>query len=145
MSLTHPGTDQNREDVPGERRRGSSALIGACTSIVLGFASLQACAHAIVERSSPAAHAVVAPGQVMVTIDFNTRLDHARSRLSLEAPGGAVSRVALEANTPATAIGGRCELNSEGLWKLKWQVLAADGHITRGEIPFVVRFAKETR
>jgi methionine-rich copper-binding protein CopC len=28
---------------------------------------------------------------------------------------------------------------SAGEYTIRWQVLAADGHITRGEIPFVVQ------
>ncbi|TAI60323.1 copper resistance protein CopC, partial [Bradyrhizobium sp. Leo170] len=28
---------------------------------------------------------------------------------------------------------------SPGAWRLRWQVLSVDGHITRGDIPFTVR------
>ncbi len=143
MSLTQHGTVQDR----GTRGllRGRRALLAACASLLLAFVSPHAAAHAIVEKSTPQANAIVAPGPLAVTIVFNTRLDRARSRLALEAPDGAVTPIALDANTPATAIGGRGEVTSEGQWKLRWQVLATDGHITRGEIPFVVRFAKENR
>jgi methionine-rich copper-binding protein CopC len=26
-----------------------------------------------------------------------------------------------------------------GAWRVRWQVLAVDGHITRGDIPFTLR------
>jgi len=26
-----------------------------------------------------------------------------------------------------------------GAWRLRWQVLALDGHITRGDVPFAIR------
>lgn len=95
-------------------------------------------AHAIVVESSPAANASVSRGALDVVVRFNTRVDRARSRLFLEGPAGPPTPVALtEAKTP-TSIAGRGTVEKPGRWKLRWQVLAADGHITRGEIPFVV-------
>ena len=38
----------------------------------------------------------------------------------------------LEAPAPAAPL-------APGAWRLRWQVLALDGHITRGDIPFTLR------
>jgi methionine-rich copper-binding protein CopC len=95
-------------------------------------------AHAIVVKSSPAPNAAIVPGSLAVTVTFNTRLDRARSRLSLEAPDGRTTTVMLRDDLAPTTLGGHSELATPGRWKLRWQVLAADGHITRGEIPFRV-------
>lgn len=96
-------------------------------------------AHAIVVKSTPAASAIVAPGPLDVVLDFNARLDPARSRLLLEAPDGTTTPIAPGTGRAPTSISGRSEVRAPGRWKVRWQVLAADGHITRGEIPFQVR------
>jgi len=65
------------------------------------------------------------------------RIDALRSRLTLICPDGprkrlksqAISRDALLAEAKGLAA---------GAYRLRWQVLASDGHITRGEIPFTV-------
>jgi methionine-rich copper-binding protein CopC len=113
-----------------------------------GFVTLAACltivppaaqAHAIVVTSAPAANAVVPGGSLTITIGFNTRLDRVRSRLFVEGPDGVVTPVALSGDRGDTRLSGPAEVRTAGRWKVRWQVLAADGHITRGEIPFRVR------
>lgn len=95
-------------------------------------------AHAIVVSSQPAANAVVHGTTVEVVVRFNSRIDPVRSRLLLVRADG--SSTTLELNdTPspdmlATTVG---EL-APGPYRLRWQVLAIDGHITRGDIPFTV-------
>jgi methionine-rich copper-binding protein CopC len=96
-------------------------------------------AHAIVVTSTPAANAVVPAGPLVITVGFNTRVDRARSRLFVEGPDGITAAVELSSEGVPTAIAGRAEVRTAGRWKVRWQVLAADGHITRGEIPFRVR------
>jgi methionine-rich copper-binding protein CopC len=98
-------------------------------------------AHAIVVMSAPAANALVPAGALVITVGFNTRLDRTRSRLFVEGPDGVITSVALSSGGAETAIGGPAEVRTAGRWKVRWQVLAADGHITRGEIPFRVRGA----
>lgn len=96
-----------------------------------------AVAHAILMESTPAARASVAPGPMPVVLRFNSRIDAARSRLELR---GGAAPVTLKLAQP----GGpdMLETNVElapGAWVLRWQVLAVDGHITRGDVPFTVR------
>jgi methionine-rich copper-binding protein CopC len=42
-------------------------------------------------------------------------------------------------------LSGRAHVAAEGRWKLRWQVLSLDGHITRGEVSFSVRDAAPAR
>ena len=88
--------------------------------------------------SIPAAGAVVHDKSGRVTVRFNSRIDRVRSRLMLVRPDGTSSTLEL-ADTPGpdtldATIG---EL-TPGSYRLRWQVLAIDGHITRGDIPFTV-------
>ncbi len=118
-------------------RLDAIASIVPIAVLCLSFAT-SASAHAIVVRSSPATNAEVPAGSIDVALGFNTRLDKARSRLSLEGPGGLTTPVTLTTEDETTTLGGRAEVRTAGLWKVRWQVLAADGHVTRGEVAFRV-------
>jgi methionine-rich copper-binding protein CopC len=99
-------------------------------------------AHAIIVESSPAVNATVPGPDVAVVLRFNSRIDRARSNVSLAAaaaPKGAHPQTLALAPTDspdilkATAAG-----LVPGTYTLHWQVLSVDGHITRGDIPFKV-------
>lgn len=94
----------------------------------------------MVVASDPAAGASLAAAPRQVTVRFNSRIDHGRSRLVLVGPEAvqlplnlAPERepTVLEAALPGTPL-------APGAWRLRWQVLAVDGHITRGDIPFTL-------
>ena len=104
----------------------------------LAFAPAGASAHAILEQSEPAAGAAVPAGKVGMTFRFNSRIDRVRSRLTLIAPDHSqlVLRIgpAGQANVLETSV----KLTAPGAYVVRWQVLAIDGHITRGDVPFTV-------
>jgi copper resistance protein C len=101
-------------------------------------------AHAIVVVAKPAAQSTVAAGVLEIKLTFNSAIDPRRSSLRLLAPDGAESPVTLMAAGPG-ALAGRARAAVNGAWKLRWQVLSRDGHITRGDIPFFVRDADGIR
>jgi len=93
-------------------------------------------AHAILVDSQPAARATVPPGPAEIRLRFNSRIDHARSRLTLRS--GQTERVlAIDPASPADAMAASATL-VPGACVLRWQVLAVDGHITRGDVPLMV-------
>ena len=97
-----------------------------------------ASAHAILVASTPAAGASVPSGKVDMTFRYNSRIDRARSRLTLTAPDH--SQLVLKiipAGSPDT-LQASTELDKPGGYVVRWQVLAIDGHITRGDVPFTV-------
>jgi hypothetical protein len=99
-----------------------------------------AAAHAIVVASEPGAGATLAalPGQV--TIRFNSRLDHARSRLVLIGADNAQTPLAIAEDGDPVVLAAPLPAGlAAGEWRLRWQVLAIDGHITRGDIPFTLQ------
>jgi methionine-rich copper-binding protein CopC len=95
-------------------------------------------AHAIVVSSIPAAGAVVHDKSGTVVVRFNSRIDKVRSRLLLVRADGTSTALELgETPSPDTLTAAVGEL-APGAYRLRWQVLATDGHITRGDIPFTV-------
>jgi copper resistance protein C len=120
-------------------RRLVALLIAAgLGSAGLGLGSTAARAHAIVVASQPAAGAVVPGKTVAVVVRFNSRIDPVRSRLLLVRADGTSTTLELaDAQNPDTLAATVGEL-APGSYRLRWQVLAVDGHITRGDIPFTV-------
>lgn len=106
-----------------------------------------AMAHAILLESQPAARSTVAPGPCAVTLRFNSRIDHARSRLTLRssptddalaASAQPEKPLTLDPASPVDVLATTAIL-APGRYILRWQVLAVDGHITRGDVPLTVQ------
>jgi copper resistance protein C len=97
-----------------------------------------ALAHAVIVSASPTADQHVAAGKIAVRIEFNTRIDKERSRLQVTAPAGEKTDIPIDQDGEPNIVAGTTADLSPGAYVLRWQVLAIDGHITRGDIPFVV-------
>ena len=95
--------------------------------------------HAIVVSARPAVGTTLPQGELDVRLEFNSRIDRQRSRMVLHRPDGSDSRIVPAADAPPNVLAGRAEATIAGRWKLDWQVLSVDGHITRGEVGFSVR------
>ena len=91
--------------------------------------------------SVPAAGSTAQPGAAVLEFHFNSRIDHARSRLTLVWPDRRETVLKLDAGTDDEVLASHSEL-VPGAFTLRWQVLAVDGHITRGELAFSVAPAK---
>lgn len=96
-------------------------------------------AHAIVTSSSPALNTEVVGPDVNLDVHFNSRIDHARSRLTLIAPDNSEKQVPLSAEKNPEILSGKAQGLTAGAYRLRWQVLSVDGHITRGDILFSVK------
>lgn len=97
-----------------------------------------AAAHAVIIDSVPAVDAVVAADSD-VTLHFNSRIDHARSRLTLIAPDGKTSLLTITPDSAPDVVAAKLTGLPAGQYRLRWQVLAIDGHLTRGDIRFSVK------
>lgn len=102
------------------------------------MAAAPAMAHAVIVSAVPTDGQQVAPGHLAIRLEFNARIDKARSRLQLTAPDGAKSDVAIDQGGEPNIITATTGDLTPGPYVLRWQVLAIDGHITRGDIPFRV-------
>jgi methionine-rich copper-binding protein CopC len=95
--------------------------------------------HAILKSSSPSSGGSVIPPDSPVKLVFNVRVDAARSRLELLMPDAStVELPVVKWPSPDTLVSKLTGLKP-GAYAIRWQVLAPDGHISRGEIPFIVR------
>ena len=118
----------------------AGALLLACVTAFTPPVS----AHAIVMASTPVAGATVEAGSRRCELRFNNRIDGKRSRLVLAGPlGGPGAPIPEQALTLLEAPGPdvlvtELKLEASGQYRLRWQVLALDGHVTRGEVPFSV-------
>jgi methionine-rich copper-binding protein CopC len=102
-------------------------------------------AHAIVLAAQPAMNSTVAPGELEVRLEFNSRVDRKRSRLTLLRPDGTEMAIMLAPDSPPGVLEGPAQLTEGGPWALRWQTLSLDGHITRGEVSFSVRGVAHVR
>jgi copper resistance protein C len=109
-----------------------TALLG------LMLATATASAHAILIKSEPAAGTSVPAGHVALTFRYNSRIDRARSRLTLTAPDHSQSVLKIGPEGPPDVLQTDADLSRPGPYVVRWQVLAIDGHITRGDVPFTV-------
>jgi methionine-rich copper-binding protein CopC len=95
-------------------------------------------AHAILKETSPAANSTVAGPDVPMKLRFNVRVDAGRSKLQLLNPDNSVTELKLDKQPAPDTLAARGSGLKAGSYTIRWQVLAPDGHITRGEIPFKV-------
>jgi methionine-rich copper-binding protein CopC len=107
--------------------------------VLLAVATAPACAeaHAILLESTPAVNATIAGPGIAFALRYNSRVDHARSRLTLTLPDRSTEVLPIAPTSPEDGLTTSADLKP-GSYSLRWQVLAVDGHITRGDVPFTV-------
>jgi copper resistance protein C len=95
-------------------------------------------AHAIVVASTPLPNETISASETEVEVRFNSRVDRARSRLTLVGPSGASVVLPLSEGAEET-LKSRASGLENGRYRILWQTLSVDGHITHGEISFQVK------
>lgn len=108
------------------------------TTVVSLWMVASVAAHAVLVESSPALKSSVNSPNVSLKLRFNVRIDAARSRLTLLDPDGSSQTLEIGKQGEPNTISAEAKALRPGTYRLRWQVLASDGHITRGEIPFTV-------
>ena len=94
-----------------------------------------ALAHAILMASTPAAGGSASPGPLAIRLHYNSLVDAKRSRLTLIGPDGREHRLAIGSDAAGDTVTASATV-APGRNVLRWQVLAVDGHITRGDVNF---------
>jgi copper resistance protein C len=110
-------------------------------AVALAWLSLSgvASAHAILVDSKPQEQGEVAGPEVSVALEFNSRIDAARSSLQLAREGQDPQPLALRAAAEPNELDATASGLAPGSYKLRWQVLSVDGHVSRGNVNFRVR------
>jgi len=128
--------------------RGVIRVLALAASAALGLAG-PASAHAILIASQPKQASEGAGPDVEVSLEFNSRIDAERSSLQLVRAAATDHELApVGAGSQALALIDRGEPNKldakasglePGTYRLRWQVLSVDGHVSRGDVTFNVR------
>ena len=113
-------------------------LLAILFSVVV-LAPKLAMAHAVLLASKPSIHGTVKGPEIAVQLKFNSRIDGERSRLYLVDSNGKSQTLTLTPQSAPDMLGAQSVKVNAGAYTIRWQALASDGHITRGEIPFIVQ------
>jgi copper resistance protein C len=105
---------------------------------MLGLFAGAAWAHAIIVESTPKMNDVITGPILEIKLRFNVRIDGGRSKLTLVRSDGTSRAVELPEQLSPDSLAATVPALSPGSYRLHWQVLANDGHITQGDIPFSV-------
>ena len=111
------------------------------STVVMALAlcvALPAFGHAILLSATPGASQQVDGRDVPIHLRFNARIDAKRSRLVLVGPDDRQQTLPISESSPPDYLSSAVKGLASGNYVLRWQVLAADGHITRGEVRFHV-------
>jgi methionine-rich copper-binding protein CopC len=110
----------------------------ALTLSLLLWLVVPAYSHAILLSATPTMGEVCQGPNVPIKLRFNSRVDAGRSRLILVAPDGEQGMLAISGISTPDSLVAQAKGLRRGLYVLRWQVLAGDGHISRGEVKFLV-------
>ena len=94
--------------------------------------------HAVLKETHPAANSKVAGPDVPIVLKYNVRVDGKLSKIQLLNPDNSTTGLKLEEQEAPDTLNAKATGLKPGAYKIRWQVLAPDGHITRGEVPFTV-------
>ncbi len=123
------------------RIKSSQRFIAAIVFVVMLLAASPrlALAHAVLLSSTPQKNVVVSGPEIAIRLKYNSRVDGARSSISLLKPDGTVEKVGGITQPGPDVLSATGHALAKGAYVLRWQVLSSDGHITRGEVPFQVK------
>ncbi|GAB2567894.1 copper resistance protein CopC [Dyella jejuensis] len=113
-------------------RVGTLLIAMACAC-----ASMVASAHAILVDSTPAPNGTLSAGHQQLIFKYNSKIDQHRSRLVLVKPDHSETVLPIRVGSKANELDTSADL-APGSYTVRWQALALDGHITRGDVPFTV-------
>ena len=111
----------------------------AVSALALAVPQL-ALAHAVLVHSTPQRDEVVhATADLHVQLKFNSRIDGPHCTLLLADAKGKTRALPLAKQAAPDELDAQPTAVAPGTYSLRWQALASDGHITRGEVPFRVQ------
>lgn len=118
------------------KRRNFLPVVFIVTLLLLG--SGRSWGHAVVVESTPKMDGVITGPTLQIKLRFNSRIDGKRSKLTLITANGVSRAIQLAHQVAPDSLLADVSHLHPGKYRLHWQVLAGDGHITQGDIPFSV-------
>jgi len=108
--------------------------------VLLLAAATQTCwAHAVLMDSTPKINSTVQGPDLDITLRYNVRVDGSRSRVMLVAGDGTSMPLTPAKQAKPDVLRMHASGLKAGAYKLQWNVLASDGHMSKGEVPFTVK------
>ncbi|MGC1784205.1 MAG: copper resistance CopC family protein [Acidobacteriaceae bacterium] len=95
-------------------------------------------AHATLVRSSPADQSIVHAHSLTLVLDYNSRIDASRCTLTVTGANGQRIPLRMQHTSNPAELKAFAGGLPNGRYTMHWQVLASDGHITRGDVAFTV-------
>ena len=117
-------------------RMRMAVLLAPVVALLLGGTLLEG--HAVLKDSNPMVNGTVEGPDVPIRLHYNVRVDAALSKLELLSPNQSTTSLAIGKQPAPDTLTSEAKGLKPGAYKIRWQVLAPDGHITRGEVPFTV-------
>jgi methionine-rich copper-binding protein CopC len=120
-----------------ERMKRSNFLpVLFIVTLLLGSSRLWG--HAVVVESTPKMNGIVNGPTLQIKLRFNARVDGKRSKVAVVDQNGVSRPIHLAQQVSPDSLLANISGLQSGKYQLHWQVLASDGHITQGDIPFSV-------
>ncbi len=113
------------------------AVVAVCGKATL--APRMALAHAVLVSAQPEENSTVAGPNVAVVLKYNSRIDMEHSTLMLLSPSGKLAKVTIGSEPAPGVLSATLTGLVRGAYELRWQVLAIDGHVTRGKVLFQIK------
>lgn len=113
------------------------AMLGVVAGLLLGVSALLQ-AHAHLEKTEPAANAILQTAPKTVQLFFNEALDLAVTKLEIKGPSDKVKLVGTHAmgkSLMATVEG----MTADGVYTVLWSTAGDDGHPQKGEFKFTLK------
>lgn len=94
-------------------------------------------------EASPAHEAVLTAPPARLVLRFNSKIEHALSRVTIETTAGRPVALPVARATEADAARLVVPLTplAPGIYIVRYRVLAADGHVTEGALRFTIQAA----
>ncbi|HUN89895.1 MAG TPA: copper resistance CopC family protein [Terriglobales bacterium] len=108
-----------------------------CSAVVL-LQPARLLAHAVLVESTPKSGATVHGPDLALWLRFNVRVDGSRSRFTLVSADGNTKSMKPDTQSKPDILTAKVTGLAPGKYRLQWQVLAADGHISQGIVNFTV-------
>jgi methionine-rich copper-binding protein CopC len=124
-------------------RRVMIKLTSCCAiAVVCALATLAptvASAHAVLVSAQPGENSTINGPDVPVLLKYNSRIDIEHSTLMLIAPDGKLAKITIGSQPTPGLLSATLTGLVKGAYELRWQVLAIDGHVTRGRVFFQIK------
>ncbi len=111
------------------------AACAALALVLVGTAALEA--HMKVEKTEPAANAVVTTPATLVQIVFSEAPDLKVSKLEIKGPAATTKLAAPQVADKALKAAIQGDM-PDGVYTVSWQAAGPDGHVQKGDFTFTV-------